>query len=372
MTTTDEEISTLSKLISSCPAPAVVGLFSADGNCHFHRGSNGFSSSTIKESSGFDVEQQRHIKHVFSQIAVPGNFWDEKLSLVKEQRRPVYIEHPRQNTRVIVVLFPYHPEPGLLDKLLIGSIAVEVPNSASYQSSANPAVPTAVSERMLGIIGHELRNPLAAIGAGITIIGIRIPDFPHPHILHYMKRQIQLASRLVDDLVDSSLLTNGGKLPLIMRKEYLSEVINMTLEGFKLRSSDKKKHSLSVSIPEIPIVINCDLFRLSQAISNLLHNASKYTPDGGRIELCVSSSQAEISIAVSDNGVGIPADKLESIFEPFMQLEQSHSQTEGGVGLGLFLVQSIIEGHNGKIYASSDGTGRGSVFEIRIPVTPDA
>jgi signal transduction histidine kinase len=181
-----------------------------------------------------------------------------------------------------------------------------------------------------------------------------------------MKRQLALASRLVNDLLDSTSVTTKDGLPLVLKEELLSDVINLTLDGFQYRASSKK-HTLSVNVPEQPLKVRCDLGRLSQAITNLLHNSSKYTPSGGHIVLSVVCNEGEITITVTDDGVGIAEEKLESIFKPFTQVDASSTKSDGGVGLGLFLVKAIIEGHGGRISASSAGQNLGSTFAISIP-----
>lgn len=349
--TTSDETATISKLVSSCPA--LLGLFAADGDCIFIHGAPHFTNHLRNSTNS------NHLRHIFSAISEAAEFWEEKLSQVRDDLHTIYIDRFLSTGCLTLILFPYSTD---LSSILVGAIAIEVPKEKSDDCGDSASV----TKRMLGIIGHELRNPLAALDAGIKLIELRNANASNSDILDKMKRQIQLAVRLVNDLVDTTHVAYKDGIPLTYRDELLSEVINFCLDTFQHRVAEKR-HSLTVIIPDEPVWIRCDLDRLSQAITNLVHNACKYTPKGGRIELAVDVTKENVAIIVSDNGVGIPPDKLTSIFEPFTQIDTSSSYADGGVGLGLFLVKAIIEGHGGTIHASSPGPDGGSVFNIRIP-----
>lgn len=341
----------LTKLISSLPA--LLGLFTTDGTCLFLQGSYGITNHVSSSPNG-----KQNVRDLFPVPSSENDLWGQHLDVVSKERRTIRLNHLIAPQLILVIAFPC-PQDELDREPLVGVIALEAEESSSPKRSP--------SERnMLAIVAHELRNPLAAIGAGIKVLEMNGLGSSQPNILQIIKRQIELASRLVNDLVDTNLATHPSGLPFVMRDELLSDVIKLTLDGFQYRVT-ARKHTLSVTLPELQVRIRCDLNRLSQAITNLLHNASKYTPDGGQIGLRVEVSSSEISVAVSDNGVGIPAAHLGSIFEPFAQIKSSAARADGGVGLGLFLVKSIVEGHGGKITAMSPGTDQGSVFEIRIP-----
>jgi signal transduction histidine kinase len=130
----------------------------------------------------------------------------------------------------------------------------------------------------------------------------------------------------------------------------------------------KNNHSLKVSVPEEPIKLHVDVNRLAQIVSNLIDNSSKYTPPGGKISLAASVEGDDLVISVSDNGVGIPADRLSQIFEAYAQLEESRLNFGGGLGIGLFLVKMMAQAHGGSVSVRSDGNGKGSEFTVRIPV----
>ena len=347
-----EETSLLTKLISSLPA--LLGLFKSDGTCLFLQGACRFTSHLSPSPNG-----KRNVREILPTLSQGNDLWDQHLDVVNKERRIIRLNHETESQSLVVILFPC-PHDEQKAELLIGAIVLE-----AEESRAPKTLPTA--SNMLAIVGHELRNPLAAIGAGIKVLEMNGLESSQAKILQIIKRQIELASRLVNDLVDTTLATNQDGLPLVLRDELLSDVIKLTLDGFQYRVTERK-HTLSVTLPEVQVRIRCDLNRLSQAITNLLHNASKYTPDGGQIGFKVAVSSSEVLVSVSDNGVGIPAAKLGSIFEPFTQIKSSSARADGGVGLGLFLVKSIVEGHGGKINATSPGVDQGSVFEIRIPL----
>lgn len=338
--------------------PMLLGLLSAAGECLFLHG-----ALKRRKDHGTADSSPRHVKHVFPFFSDSQEFWTTQLDLVSKERKIIQLEHALQDKKLLLVLFPCAPEEQE-EARLIGAVALELrhtdePESAKLRPISPPA-------RMIAIIGHELRNPLSAIGAGLRIVEMSSSDASVGKVLSMMKRQLALASRLVNDLLDSTSVTTRGGLPLVLKEELLSDVINLTLDGFQYRASSKK-HTLSVSVPEESIKVRCDLGRLSQAITNLLHNSSKYTPSGGHISLRVACDECGTTITVSDNGVGIPTEKLDTIFDAFEQIRDSSAQFDGGVGLGLFLVKAIAEGHGGKVAATSAGRGQGSAFSISLP-----
>ncbi len=180
-----------------------------------------------------------------------------------------------------------------------------------------------------------------------------------------MARQLDVIVRLVDDLLDVSRITEGK---LTLRKErvdvaaIIQSAVNDTRDVF-----DEAGHELSVLQPDGPVFLDADRMRLNQVLSNLLSNAAKYTPHGGHIEICVEQAAGEVRISVRDDGLGIPKDKLETIFEMFSQVRHSVDSGQKGLGIGLSLVRWLTELHGGRIEARSDGPGFGSEFTVRLP-----
>jgi signal transduction histidine kinase/ActR/RegA family two-component response regulator len=224
-------------------------------------------------------------------------------------------------------------------------------------------------DEFLATLAHELRNPLAPISTGIELLKLADDrSAALEEVLPTMERQTRQLVALVDDLLDVSRITRG-KLDLKRRRVTLADVIESATEE-AMPLIDTLGHKLAVTTPSQPVRIVADPHRLAQVISNLLNNAAKYTPRGGQIELSAISRDSELVLTVSDSGIGIPHDKLESIFEMFAQVESF--QPEGGLGIGLTLVKSIVEMHGGRIDVQSEGAGRGATFTIQLPVVVDA
>jgi signal transduction histidine kinase len=221
-------------------------------------------------------------------------------------------------------------------------------------------------EIFLGIVAHELRNPLASIASGLQILALS-PDGPESSkVRQLMERQVAHLSRVVDDLLDMSR-ANQAKLSFTKAPARLSEIVSLALEMAR-SSISRGNHGLTVEMPEYPGELIVDANRISQALSNLLDNAAKYTPYGGEISLRVSAEEQNIVISVADNGVGIAREHQQSIFTHYMQVDSSQELARGGLGLGLYLVKMIVEGHGGSIEVRSDGAGKGSEFVVRLPI----
>jgi PAS domain S-box-containing protein len=226
-------------------------------------------------------------------------------------------------------------------------------------------------DEFLAILAHELRNPLAPIRNAVHILRAKGP--PMPELLwatDVIDRQVHQMSRLVDDLLDVSRIA-GGKIQLRKERIELRAVVNSAVEASR-PLIDKWKHELTVTMPPEPIHLDADLTRLSQVLLNLLNNAAKYTDRGGRISLTVEKPGDQVLVRVKDNGIGIPADMLPRVFGMFTQVDRSLERAEGGLGIGLTLVQRLVELHGGSVKASSEGPGKGSEFVVRLPVATRA
>ena len=224
----------------------------------------------------------------------------------------------------------------------------------------------------LASLAHELRNPLAPIRTGVAILRMSGGESRSQTVLPMMERQLQHMSRLLDDLLDVSRISRG-KITLHSERIDLRHVVDEAVEA-NGPLIDQMGHELSVSAPSEPAYLNADPVRFAQILSNLLNNAAKYTPPGGRIALKAEHRGDEVEISVTDNGIGIPAEGLESIFEMFAQIEGPSSNSQGGLGIGLSLAKGLVTLHGGTIRAYSEGPGRGSEFRVRVPtrLTHDA
>ena len=218
----------------------------------------------------------------------------------------------------------------------------------------------------LAMLAHELRNPLAPITNAVALMRARSLEDP---TLQWSRdviaRQATHLSRLVDDLLDVSRITSGR---LILQKEPvdLGVVIDRAVEASR-PLIDARSQALEVRLPEATVWVDGDLIRLTQMVINILNNASKYTPEGGRIWVGLTSEDGTAEVRVRDSGVGIPADLLTRIFDLFTQGSRTLDRSEGGLGIGLTLVQRLATLHGGTVEAQSAGPNRGSEFILRLP-----
>jgi two-component system, chemotaxis family, CheB/CheR fusion protein len=224
----------------------------------------------------------------------------------------------------------------------------------------------------LAMLAHELRNPLAPLRNVIHLLAQpSVQGASFDALRELMDRQIQTLARLIDDLLDISRITQG-KLQVQPETVELGELLRRTVEAAR-PAIQAREQSLLLTRPPEPIYLPADPIRLEQAFGNLLTNASKFTPDGGRIELQVEARGAEsgrgqVEVRVKDNGSGIDPRVLPTIFDPFTQGDRRLDRARGGLGLGLTLVKRLVELHGGTVAARSDGPGRGSEFIVRLPV----
>lgn len=218
----------------------------------------------------------------------------------------------------------------------------------------------------LAMLAHELRNPLAPIRNAVTIMQLESPTSPVlRNCRDVIDRQLTQVTRLVDDLLDVGRLTTG-KIKLRKELVRLGDVVTRSVETAR-PVINARRHALEVQQPPEPIYVHGDSTRLSQVLQNLLVNAAKYTPEGGRIALRVAPSGNFVNIQVQDNGRGLSPENLERIFELFMQAEGgTASPTDSGLGIGLTLARSLVELHGGSIHAESPGLGQGSTFTVRL------
>ena len=221
-------------------------------------------------------------------------------------------------------------------------------------------------DEFLAILAHELRNPLAPIRTGLELMKMA-PDDARTieRVRSTMERQTTQLITIVDDLLDVSRITRG-KLELRKIRVELNDVIESAVEASR-PLIDEARHELVVTKLDTPLFLDADPHRLAQVLSNLLNNSAKYTPPGGRIHLFAEAADGVVTISVTDNGVGIPADMLDSIFEMFAQVERPLEKSHTGLGIGLTLVRSLVEMHNGTIGVDSAGLNRGSRFWVRLP-----
>ncbi|HKU42998.1 MAG TPA: response regulator [Polyangiales bacterium] len=229
-------------------------------------------------------------------------------------------------------------------------------------------------DEFLAMLAHELRNPLNAISTGLAIVGRRAPaDVAEQRAREILERQTSHLTRLVDDLLDVARVTQG-KIGLRRDPIDLCAVLESAMDHARDTKLDPRHQHLDCDVPDTPVLVNGDATRLEQVFTNLLDNASKYTPDGGRIQVSVKTrngdSGPEAHIAIRDNGQGITSETLPKIFALFSQADVPIARSLGGLGVGLTMVQALVELHGGTVKATSPGRGQGSEFEVVLPALP--
>jgi PAS domain S-box-containing protein len=223
----------------------------------------------------------------------------------------------------------------------------------------------------LATLAHELRNPLAPIRSGLSVMRLK-GDSPASvaRVREMMERQVGHMVHLIDDLLDIARIS-GGKLELKKERADLRGVLSGAVET-SLPLVENGQHELTVDLPETEVPVEADVTRIAQMVSNLLNNAAKYTPAGGRIGLALRVQGAQAVISVQDNGIGIPPDQLSSVFEMFSQVGHHTERSQGGLGIGLSLVRRLVNMHGGEVSAHSGGPNAGSVFTVRLPLAEGA
>jgi len=225
----------------------------------------------------------------------------------------------------------------------------------------------------LAMLAHELRNPLAPMRNALQIMRLasnRDVSRPEDEAIQsasaMMERQVSQMVRLVDDLLDVSRISRGT-IELRRTRTELASAIHHALDAARA-SYKTMDHTLIVTLPPEPIYLNADPTRLAQVLGNLLNNACKYTPRGGQMRLTVEGDDNQVVIRLKDNGIGIAIQELPRIFEMFVQIDTSLERSVSGLGIGLTLVKSLVEMHQGTVHVHSAGLGHGSEFVVRLPI----
>jgi signal transduction histidine kinase len=258
-----------------------------------------------------------------------------------------------------------------------GRAAIALDNSRLYRSLKHEIARSRQAEgelqdanrrkdEFLAMLSHELRNPLAPIRNAVELM--RRVGSPEQRLImarDVIDRQVTHLARLVDELLDVSRISQGK---IVLKKEpvELSKIIAHSVETVR-PMIDQREQRLSVEVTARPVWLLGDFARLSQVVANLLNNASKYTPESGRIRLSATAGEGFATIVVEDNGGGIDAELLPRVFELFVQGERGLDRSQGGLGIGLTLVKRLVELHQGRVEAHSEGAGRGARFKVTLP-----
>jgi PAS domain S-box-containing protein len=223
----------------------------------------------------------------------------------------------------------------------------------------------------LATLAHELRNPLAPIRSGLGVMRLNRDATPAmARVREMMERQVSHMVHLIDDLLDVARIS-GGKLNLRKGRVALAGILGSAVET-SLPLIEAARHELSIAVPEEELLVLADATRIAQVVANLLNNAAKYTPPGGRIGLSLRRDGLDAVITVTDTGVGIPQDALQTVFDMFSQVGSESERSQGGLGIGLSLVRQLVQMHGGSVAGESAGPGAGSRFTVRLPLAADA
>ena len=226
-------------------------------------------------------------------------------------------------------------------------------------------------DEFLALLAHELRNPLAPLRNGLQVMRLVPGDAKAvAQARAMMDRQLSHMVRLVDDLLDLSRI-GQNKMELRRASVLLSDVIDNAVETAR-PAIEAAGHQLVVELPPAPVLLDADLTRLAQVFSNLLTNSAKYTERGGLIHLTAKRSADDVTVTVTDSGIGIPAEALPHVFDMFSQVDRSNERATSGLGIGLALVKGFVEMHGGSVTAKSEGRGKGSAFSVRLPIASAA
>lgn len=225
-------------------------------------------------------------------------------------------------------------------------------------------------DQFLALLAHELRGPLAPLRHGLELIKrSNGAEELLRRTCASMERQLEQLLRLINDLLDAGRIARG-KIELRRAPTELGALIREVLEG-KRPQTEAAGLGLEAILPAGPLVVDGDPVRLTQVLRNLLENARKYTPPGGRIEISLAPERGQAVVRIKDTGLGIPPDKLDAIFEMFVQINRNLSHSQGGLGIGLGLARRLLVLHGGSIEAFSEGPGRGSEFVVRLPLAAE-
>lgn len=304
-------------------------------------------------------------------LVIPPERLDEEVTLLERLRRGERIEHfdtvrvTKRGRRfdVSLTVSPVRDADG--NVVGASKVARDITERKQIEAALRDA--DTRKDEFLAILAHELRNPLAPIRNALHLLQLTNQNDPDAQrIGAMMARQVDHMVRLVDDLMEVSRI-NRGKIELRRETIDLGTIVRSAVETSR-PLIEGGLHNLWVSIPEEPLFIHGDPVRLAQVLSNLLNNAAKYTDPAGEIRLDVRRAGEWGEISVRDTGVGIASEMLPRVFDLFQQINRDSERSQGGLGIGLTLVKSLVELHGGTVVAQSAGPGNGSEFVVRLPV----
>jgi signal transduction histidine kinase/DNA-binding response OmpR family regulator len=356
-------------------APAVISIFS--GRDHVYR----FANAPYLRSVGDRDIIGKPIREALPELDGHGvyDLLDEAFASGRRVIRSEWFtklerDGQLEDTYWNLVYQPYRDSEGHVEGVMAFGYEVTAEVRARQQaealtrelqeSKADAEGASRAKDEFLAVLGHELRNPLAPILTALHIMRLRDGD-RSANERAIIERQAQHLVGLVDDLLDVSRITRG-KVELKKRRTEVSEVVAHAIE-MASPLLEQRQHNLAVDVPPRGLVIDCDPARLGQVLSNLLTNAAKYTEHGGQISVMAREARGQVTISVRDTGIGIAPEMLPRVFDMFVQERQALDRAQGGLGLGLTIVRSLVALHGGTIDVRSEGRGRGAEFVVTLP-----
>lgn len=310
-------------------------------------------------------------KHV--SLIIPEDRLDEETMIINRLRKGERIEHyetvrKTKDGRLVEISLTISPIRDAANNIVGASkVARDITQRRVVEQQLRDA--DRRKDEFLATLAHELRNPLAPIRNSLHILRVTaISDPAVERVRDIMERQVNHMVRLVDDLLEISRITRG-KIELRRERVELAAIIGSAVETSK-PLMDTAGQELIIAIPPEPLTLDGDPVRLAQVFSNLLNNASKYSDSGEKIWLTARREGKTAVVSVRDNGIGIPADMLPRVFDMFTQGQDSLPRAQGGLGIGLTLVRSLVQLHGGTVDALSAGEGKGSEFVVRLDMAP--
>ncbi|HET6957666.1 MAG TPA: chemotaxis protein CheB [Vicinamibacterales bacterium] len=318
----------------------------------------------------FGYNTQEAVGHSIAELLLPPDKAHEETGILERIRRGEVIEHFETSRRrkdgtlvdVSVTISPIRNREGQI----VGASKIARDVTEARQLTEELRQADRRKDEFLAMLGHELRNPLAPILTALELMKLRGVDM-FTRERGVIERQVRHVARLVDDMLDIARITRG-KVSLEKQPVEVAVVIAKAIEIAEPLIA-QRGHQLHVAVPEAGLMVDADQVRLSQIFANLLTNAARYTEPGGQISLTAAHGPGEVVVDVKDSGMGLSPEFLPHVFDLFVQGSRTMDRSQGGLGLGLALVQSLVSLHGGSVSAHSEGPGKGSCFSVRLPLS---
>jgi PAS domain S-box-containing protein len=330
-------------------------------------------NSGAQRITGYEAEEitGRHLGLLYPQSAIDRKLPEQELAMAREHGRyedeGARLRKDGNQFWASAVVSPLYDQEGML--MGYANVIRDLTDRKRAESLEQAERHTS---EFLAMLAHELRNPLAPINNALHLLALKPPaDATEKWVREVLQRQTGQITRLIEDLLDVSRITRAA-IPLNRRPLDVRAVVRAAVEG-SMQWIDARRHGLTIELPPneaLPVL--ADEARLTQVLHKLLHNAARYTPEGGQVSIAARRENDSVVIHVKDNGVGMDAELLGSAFDLIKQGQQVPHRPQGGLGIGLTLVQRLVRLHGGTVEARSAGADRGSEFIVRLPAVQQA